>query len=384
MKKILLLCISVAFSAAGNSQNVSPVYSLSDITSSDDLEHQIYTYNSNMLLEATDILSEDGNMLKDSLTYDTSRNIIKFDKYQLINGNWTHVYYLDYTYDENGNCLSRSNYNSYGGPTFNLGGVYNYSYDDNKVISWELYMSGTDLAEAGTLTYNDDGQLIKEIGQDIWNSGSMEDSWKMDYQYNSDGTIKTRAQSFWNGNSWDSAGSEWFYYDDNTNCIKRERKTGNRVTTRYEYEHNMEYTTDQLVLPVNPEDGSDTESLAQKNNMVTIQKWYTENDAGVLVYVCDYIYTYDLIDSMGVPNHGFAADNMLIYPNPTSDLITITNNQTIITNIDVMDNTGRVVLRAANINRNETNLDVSNLNSGVYYVRLFTSNGPVTQKLIVQ
>lgn len=384
MKKILFFCLSAAFSVASFSQTPEQIYSLSEIQSSDELEHKIFSYNSDMLLKATDILSEDGTMLKDSLSYDTSNNIVKFDKYQLINGNWTHVYYLEYTYDDNGNRLTRSNYNSFGGPTFTLGGVYNYAYEDNKRISWELYMSGTDLVEAGTLTYNDDDQLIEELGQNIWNSGSMEDSWKIDYEYNSNGTLKSATQFFWNDSSWDAAGSELFTYGDNNNCIKREHKTGNRITNKFEYEYDMEYTSEELVLPVNPEDGIDTESLAQKNNMVTSQSWYTENDSGVLVYVCDYIYTYDLIDTMGVPSHGTMVDNMLIYPNPTSDIVSISGDKTIISHIDVLDNLGKVVLKASNVNKMQTNLDVSGLNSGVYYVRLFTSNGTVTEKLVVQ
>ncbi|MGO3183916.1 MAG: T9SS type A sorting domain-containing protein [Aequorivita sp.] len=383
MNKILLVCLTVTFSFTGFSQN-DPVYSLTEVRSSDDLEYEQYTYNSDMLLEATDILSEDGIQLIDSLSYDGSNNIIKLDKHQLLNGNWTYVSYIDYTYDANGNRLSRTNYNSYGGPTFDLGGVYEYSYEDNKLQSWELYMSGTDLIEAAELTYNSDGQLIEELAQDTWNSGSLENSWKIDYEYNQDGTLKTTAQSFWNGYSWDSYASEWFYYDDNNNCIKWEHKTGNTVTTKYEYEYDMDYTVDQLVLPVNPEDDTDTESLVEMSNMVTLKHWYTENDIGDLVYVCDYIYTYDLIGTMGVQSPGFLADNMLIYPNPASDLITISGNNTIINNINVLDTTGKLVLKETNLNRKETNLDVSQLQSGVYYIRLLTPKGIATKKLVVQ
>lgn len=320
----------------------------------------------------------------DSLSYDGSNNIIKLDKHQLLNGNWKHVSYIDYTYDDNGNRLSRSNYNSFGGSTFTLGGVYKYYYENNKLTNWELFMSGTDLVGTGTITYNANGQLIEELGKDVWNSGTLEDSWKIDYIYNSDGTLKTTAQSFWNGSSWDSSGSEWFYYDANKNCTKWEHKSGNTVTNKFDYNYNLDFTVDQLVLPVNPEDGTDSESLVEMNNMVTFKKWYTENDQGVLVYVCDYIYTYDLLDPMGVLNQVFNADNILIYPNPASDLITITGNKTIITNIDVLDNTGRVILKNSNLNNKETNLDVSGLKSGVYYVRLFTLKGVVTEKLIVQ
>ncbi len=387
MKSILLVCISIALSVGGFSQGVKQVkeYSLSEVRASDELEYEIYTYNENFLLQAADILFDDGTKLIDSLSYDEFNNTVKFDRYQLLNGNWTHVSYIDYTFDENGNRLSRSNYNSYGTPNFTLGGIYYYYYDeDNKLTNWELYMSGTDLMQICTLTYNDDGQIVQEIGQDAFMSGYMEDSWKIDYQYNSDGTMKTTSQSFWNGYSWDTYGSEWFYYGNNKNCIKWDHKSGNTVTNRYEYDYNMEYTADQLVLPVHPEADSDTERLVARNNMVTTKHWYTENDAGTLVYVCDYIYRYDIIDYTGVPNHGFNADNLRIYPNPASDLITITSDNTIISHIDVVDNAGKVVLKESNLNKGETSLDVTTLKSGVYYIRLATSKGIVTEKLVVQ
>ncbi|WP_026451735.1 T9SS type A sorting domain-containing protein [Aequorivita capsosiphonis] len=384
MKKILLVCITAVFSIAGFAQNVDKEYSLSEYRSSDDLEHERYTYNSDMLLVATDILLESGIEVKDSLTYDASNNVIKLDRHQLLNGSWTLVSYIDYTYDANGNRLSRSNYNSFGGPTFTLGGVYNYFYENNRLTDWELLFGGTDLAEVCTLTYNVDGLLIEEFAQDTWNSGTLENSWKIVYQYNLDGTLNTSSQAFWSGSTWDTAGTEWFFYDDNKNCIKWDHKNGNTVTNRNEYEYNLEFTVDQLVLPYNPEDDSKDTSLIEMKNMPILQHWYTENDLGELVYVCDYIYDYDFIGTMGVAAQGFHADNFSMYPNPASSLITIASDKDIIRNIDIIDTTGKLVLKKSNLNNKETNLDVSNLQSGVYLMRLSTSKGIVTEKLIVQ
>ncbi|AFL79691.1 hypothetical protein Aeqsu_0163 [Aequorivita sublithincola DSM 14238] len=383
MKRFLLLCIAIAFSAVGYAQT-NKEYSLAEIRSSDELEYDIYTYNLDFLLEGTDILFEDGTELKNALTYDASNNIIKLDNYQLINGTWTYVSYIEYTYDGNGNRLSRSNYNSFGGTTFTLGGIYNYFYDNNVRTNWNLYLNGTDLVALGTLTYNAEGKIIEEFSQDIWNSGTMEDSWKIDYQYNTDGTLKTLAQSFWDGASWYSPSAEWFYYDANKNCITWEQKSGSRVTNRNEYEYDLNYTIDQLVLPIKPEADSDKESLVEMKNKVTLKHWYTEDDQGNLVYVCDYIYTYDLLGTVGIPDHGLNAVNMLVYPNPTSDFITITANNTLLRNIDILDTAGKLVLKESNLNKSETSMDVSGLQSGVYYVKLSTSNGIDTKKLVVK
>ena len=384
MKLFLLLGLLISFTITGFSQNFKgdKLYALSEVYSSDDLEYEKYAYNADLLLHATNTLTENGDKLIDTLSYDAFNNIVKLDIYQHLNGTWTHVSYIDYTYDENGNRLTRSNYNSFGTPNFTLGGIYNYFYnEDNKLTNWELYMNGTDLMQLCTLTYNNNGQVVQEIGQDAFNSGNMEDSWKIDYQYNSDGTLKSTAQSFWSG-YWSVYGTELFYYDNNKNCIKWDHKDGNTVTDRKEYEYNMEYSADQLVMPLEPE--FETKNLVAMNNMVTVQHWYTQDGVGSLVYVCDYIYDYDTLNYTGVSNQSLAATDLRVYPNPASDLITIAANNTIISNVDVIDNTGKVVLRKSHLNKEEVNLDLTILKSGIYYVRLATSKGMFTERLIVQ
>jgi hypothetical protein len=384
MKHFLLVGLLVVFAVTGFSQNVKgdKLFKLSEVYSSDFLEYEKYAYNEDLLLHATDMLTENGDKLIDTLSYDEFNNIVKLDIYQHLNGTWTYVSFIDYTYDENGNRLTRSNYNSFGTPNFTLGGVYHYFYnEDNQQTHWELYMGGTDLMQLCTLTYNDDGQVVQEIGQDAF-MGTMEDSWKIDYQYNSDGTLMSSAQSFWNGSSWTVSSTELFYYDDSKNCTTWEHKSGNTVTDRKEYEYNMAYTIDQLVTPVAPE--FETKNLVAMNNMVTLQHWYAQDDAGNLVYVCDYIYNYDTLTATGITNHPFDAGNLRMYPNPTSDLITIAASNTIISNVDVIDNTGKVVIRKSHLNKEKVNLDLTTLKSGIYYVRLATSKGMFTERLIVQ
>lgn len=338
-----------------------------------------------MLLKATDILLLDESVrVRDSITYDASNKVVKLDGYQLLNNTWTHVYYMDYTYDQDGKLLTRSNYNSFGGTTFSLGGIYKYFYENDQLSNWEMYMGGTDLVEIGNLTYNADGKIIEEFVQDTWTTGSMQDSWKIDYLYNNDGTLITSRPSFWNGASWDSPGAEWFYYDDNKNCIKWEHKSGDRVTNRNEYEYNTDYTVEQLVLPVSPEDKSKTRNLVEMVNMPTLQRWFTENDQGVLIYICDYIYDYEYIGTMGMANQSLNSNNMYLFPNPATETFTVSNENNIISEIDVLDSMGKVVLKESNLNSKDANLNVSNLQSGVYYVRSKTSKGINTQKLVVQ
>lgn len=385
MKRFLLVLLSVSLALTAFSQAFKRdlSFKLTEVRSSDDLEIEKYSYNDDMLLEAVYLRTVDGEQLIDSLTYDMAHNIVKVDFYQFLDQIWKYVSYIDYTYDENGNRLTRTNYNSFGTGTFTLGGVYHYYYNtDNRQTHWEMYFGGTDLWQLGLLTYNTDGQLILEVGQDKFNSGVMEDSWKIDYQYNSDGTLSNSKQSFKEGSSWTVSGTEMFHYDANKNCIKWEHKSGSTVTDRKDYEYDLEYTADQLLLPIHPE--FQTKDLVEMNHKATVYHWHAMNDIGNLVYVCDFNYLYDSLTYTGNTRNAYDVADLRLYPNPTSEELTIAAINAVISELSVVDHAGKLVMRASHLNKKETKLDVTSLKSGVYFIKLATSKGVVVEKLVVQ
>ena len=74
-----------------------------------------------------------------------------------------------------------------------------------------------------------------------------------------------------------------------------------------------------------------------------------------------------------------------IAPNPSSTQITITlENNAVINSIEVVNFLGQTVVSKTNLNKMETTLDVSNLNNGIYFVRVVSNNGPSVQKFIKQ
>ncbi|MCG2430104.1 T9SS type A sorting domain-containing protein [Aequorivita xiaoshiensis] len=160
---------------------------------------------------------------------------------------------MDYEYDQDGNLTTRKNYNSFGGSTFELGGIYKYFYtSNNQLESWELYFNETDLIEVGTVTYNAEGKKLEELG------------------------------------------------------------------------------------------------------------------------------------TMGVSNQNLFANNLRMFPNPATDQFTIFSDKNIITAVDIVDTTGKVVLKETNLSVKEATLNTSTLQSGVYYIRVVSSKGIVTNKLVVQ
>ncbi len=74
--------------------------------------------------------------------------------------------------------------------------------------------------------------------------------------------------------------------------------------------------------------------------------------------------------------------NINIYPNPASNFITIETG-TEISNIKIFNYLGQQVIQE-NGNTNITQIDVSNLNSGVYFLEINTKAGSFVRKLIIQ
>lgn len=72
-----------------------------------------------------------------------------------------------------------------------------------------------------------------------------------------------------------------------------------------------------------------------------------------------------------------------IFPNPTSGNITI-NSTYNFNAIEVINFLGQKIISQSNINHNQKTLDVSNLNSGVYFIRIISETGISVQKFVKQ
>ena len=101
--------------------------------------------------------------LIDSLSYNDRGQMVRMSGWQLLNGVWENVYYIDYAYDEAGNRISRANYNNFDGD-WELGGVYNYTYDlyGNIVLS-QLTMGGIVFQKVEYTYSHPGGDLVCEF-----------------------------------------------------------------------------------------------------------------------------------------------------------------------------------------------------------------------------
>jgi hypothetical protein len=74
---------------------------------------------------------------------------------------------------------------------------------------------------------------------------------------------------------------------------------------------------------------------------------------------------------------------ILIYPNPATDVITIEMGNTEPATIEILDITGKVVLIRNNQAQHAT-IDINNLPNGIYLVRVRSASQMAVQKIIKQ
>jgi hypothetical protein len=79
----------------------------------------------------------------------------------------------------------------------------------------------------------------------------------------------------------------------------------------------------------------------------------------------------------------FFSNKFSAYPNPATNSITVANNESIILNsISITDINGRNVKEVKVNNVSETEVNISDLSSGIYFMNINTDNGKAVKKII--
>ena len=343
-------------------------YCLTDFMSSDDAEKITFYYGNNNELVAYEVFDNiDPSYpmnLRDTLLYDANGDCVKINNYQLMDGIWKHTWYIDYTYDENHNRITRENYNSFdGGITFDLGGRYEYTYEDNRLDSYVMYF-GDDEFMRGQYSYNADGQLTEllETQNDLWGGTGWNNAAKTVWTYNDLGQCTRTDFYYWEYGSWVPNKNYQYEYDENGNTLVRTTYEAVGLVDRITYTYDLETAFEEVIMPNDPEGDYKWDTFV---NRPLGYAWETADEDGVLQYICDYYYKYAEVEGIG----GLVADinAMQLFPNPTDGLVKL--NLKGIEQVEVLDMSGRTLLRQAK--NNIQTVDLSSLKSGFYILKAY-------------
>jgi hypothetical protein len=103
---------------------------------------------------------------------------------------------------------------------------------------------------------------------------------------------------------------------------------------------------------------------------------------GTDVNNCSATYQYVLnVDACTGLSKNATSENIMVYPNPASDVVNVVLSSGAISSIQVVDVTGRLVL-SSNGSGNTAAIDLQSLSNGVYYVKVSTGNSTDMIKVI--
>lgn len=92
-------------------------------------------------------------------------------------------------------------------------------------------------------------------------------------------------------------------------------------------------------------------------------------------------FTETSCDILGVNDNAF--QNIAVYPNPATEMLNISSQTNIISEIQIFDYLGKLIVKQSNFISNDM-VDISNLPSGNYLIKLTSQNGTSIKKLVVK
>ena len=310
-----------------------------------------YDENNNLLTKLYQSWNQNTHSWSDetlnTYTYDLNKNLLnEFIQISYFDV-WSDHSQHTYTYDSNNNRLTELYQTWDKDSGWKDSHLYTYTYYSNnnrKTELYEIYVGSSKEVSESTFTYDTDNNLINQLTQK-WHIGNWVNSIQHNYTYDSKNNLQAYVREKWGNNAWINDSQTLWTYDENDNCTLAEN------FSFAEGDWHPTYTSTYLYY----------------NNMQNSVYYYP-------AYKVTATYTK-------VPNpvaiEDFVLSTMLIYPNPTSGLINIKNEEQNIQMISIYNLSGVQVF-----NTRDTTFDLSHLSAGIYFVQIITNKGVVTKKIV--
>ena len=327
------------FTYDAHNNMTSELYQFWNGSTWEDSSKNTYIYDANNNLTSDIEQSWNGsawvNSLKDIYTYDASNNRTS-ELYQSWNGSvWVNSMQITNIYDANNNLTS---------------------------LLWQFWISDVwENTELDTYTYDANNNLTSSLYQS-WNGSSWENSQQDTYTYDANNNLTSRLAHTWNGSAWVNYLQSLFTYNANNNLISEfgQSWNGNAWVNYWQYLYN--YDVDNF-----------PQSYSYKDWNITGTK-VTSGDSA-------YYYYHTVL---GINDLMAQNGNLTVYPNPASTQITIeTSTSPAQSQLSIMNLNGEALI-TRQITEPKTQIDISSLPNGVYFVRVTNDKTIVTGKIIKQ
>lgn len=247
---------------------------------------------------------------------------------------WDESYWLDYQADS---------------MTYNI---------DNLIITQNIWFWDEDnllwlLSGRDTMIYDLNNNLISQTTQ-TWENNAWSNAQKYEYSYDINNNRTAELHQLWNNNAWENYSQNLFSYDGN-NLITETQQNWSTTAWNNNRKITHTYTSDFL-----------TSDLYQSWNGT---QWLNTDS---VYYYCDLTSSINQTLKSSID----------VFPNPASDMVTIESTGSI-NSYQIYDVSGKVVLSGLAMAAKFV-IDISRLNSGVYYISVSDKERMTRSKLIKQ
>lgn len=249
---------------------------------------------------------------------------------------------VDYAYDVEGNLISKTFSKSEDGSTFT-------------VNSQELYM------------FDLEGKHIQSENSTWDNTNSV---WVGDvrnlFEYNAEGKLENVIYQSYNGSNFQNVDKKTLVY---TNDVL--------TSVEYSYWNSLEWSLVNRMTIEDLRDGNGGKVIT------TIQDWNTGNFWELNNGNTNTNYYFEEYNDDGTKIQKLPTAQISLYPNPTQNDLNIEVANAKIQQVNIFNISGALVMSVKTNAVTKTNVEISNLNTGLYQIQVVTDNGVGTQKLNV-
>jgi len=287
-----------------------------------------------------------------------------------------------YTYDENNFLITKEDID-WGWETLVWEDWKTTTYTNNNlglcIEQIEVFATNVNYLQI-FYTYNDDNQLTNEL-EKLWYGSSWEDYSRTTYTYYENELLHEELFERFN-DDWENVVKLTSIYDDNNLLISYESHAYDGVSTLDEYTYNE--NGDELTYILSEWIDDDHWSPFYKvsdfydENFNQTEYWSENREisGGAWTNFLKEEYTWNSFQTANLESFNTKIN---IYPNPASEKILIDYNSNKIFNVEMFTILGKKVKELKNTKK----IDVSDLKSGIYFMKISNQNFNYTKKIII-
>lgn len=322
----------------------------------------IYDSNNNLINE-TGLLWNGNNWKNQFLitnSYDIYNNIM-YSLWQVWGDSlWVNVSLNSYTYDANNNPIIYL-YQIWDSTTWINNFQITCTFDLNNNITskyWQTWDSTTweNSSLDTTFIYDINNNLISYLRKN-WDSTSWANYHLFTYTYDINNNMMSFLDQIWNGTTWDNYSLSTYNYDVNDNMIN---------CTNQDWDSTAWTNSEQYIYTYDSNNFKKSKVFKQWNSSDTC---FDPTDSS-------YYYFHTVV---GVDEFSEQSIDIILFPNPCTDIMTVIGQNKSI--LQILNLNGQII-KSVFCDSKATKVDLTDLSSGVYIVRVKTDKKIITKKII--